>query len=260
LWLFAFFPVLLIAARFFDRFDPARGGRLREANAEPARVEIDADSVQARWHVLTPLPKFAFGWRPLTQLFAELSLMFKRRSLWWYGVVVGFWIAGIAIDTDDAVKWIVPIAWLWGLTTFSEHGARAEIHGTSSLLASAPSPLLRQLPVQWLAATLFALVLVVPVVVKLLVLGALGTAAQIAAGAAFVSALTLALGALSGGSRLFELTFLMLWYAAIQNVPGARFTGNPEVPFAVSQAPSYLLLGTVLFALACLLRAIAMRR
>jgi len=52
----------------------------------------------------------------------------------------------------------------------------------------------------------------------------------------------------------------MLWYAAIQNVPGARFTGNPELPFAVSQAPTYLLLGAVLFALACLLRTITMRR
>ncbi|MEO6065679.1 MAG: hypothetical protein ABIP49_07890, partial [Lysobacterales bacterium] len=127
-------------------------------------------------------------------------------------------------------------------------------------LAGAPTPLLRQLPVQWLAATLFALTLVAPVMSKLLLTGAAGLAAQIAVGAGFVAALTLALGALSGGSRLFELSFLMLCYAAMQDAPPARFTGNPDLAFAVSYAPTYLLLGVVLLAMAWTLRALTMRR
>jgi len=248
LWLLLTVPILLLAALFFDRFDPARGGRRRaEPAASPSQDE--AESAPHTWHTLTPLPAFAASWRPLTQLRAELSLLLRRRPFWWYAVVAGLWIAGVATSAGDAVKWVVPLAWLWGLTAFSEHGARADIHGTRALLASAPAPLLRQLPVQWLAATLLALILVAPVVGKLLLIGGGGTAAQVAIGAAFIAASTLALGAVSGGSRLFELTFLMLWYGAVQDVPGARFSGNPDLAFRASYAPTYLVISAALFAL-----------
>ena len=259
LWLLLTLPILLIAALFFDRFDPARGGKRRPEPASPPSQD-HADFAPRPWHALTPISSFATRWRPLTQLRAELALLLRRRSFWWYAVLVGLWITGIAISANDAVKWVVPIAWLWGLTAFSEHGARADIHGTRALLASAPAPLFRQLPVQWLAATVFALVLVAPVMVKLIVLGSVGTAAQVIVGAAFVAASTLALGAVSGGSRLFELIFLMLWYAAMQDVPGARFSGNPDLAFAASHAPAYLVIAAALFALAWILGAATLRR
>ncbi len=259
LWMFAFVPVLLLAVPFFDRFDPARGAKRREEREVPSTAD-EPESAQSPWHALTPLPNFASGWRPLTLLLAELTLMLKRRPIWWYAVVLGLWVAGVATDPVIAVKWIVPIAWLWGLTTFSEHGARAEIHDTRTLLDSAPSPLLRQLPVQWIAGALAALILVTPLLVKLLVLGETGTAAQVMVGAGFVSALALALGSLSGGPRLFELVFLMLWYVAMQDAPPARFTGNPDVAFAASYAPIYLALAAALFAAAWLLRLGSMRR
>ncbi len=259
LWMFAFIPVLLLAAPFFDRFDPARGGR-RRADAPAVGMAEDADAGAAPWHALTPLPASRVGWRPATQLVAELRLLLKRRPLWWYAIVVGLWIAGFVVDAGDAVKWVVPVAWLWGLTQFSELGARAEIHNTGTLLASAPSPLRRQLPLQWLAGTFFALLLVAPLVAKLLLTGPAGLAVQVVIGAMFVTALTLALGALSGGARLFELTFLMLTYVALQNLAPARFSGNPGMALSESYAPLYLVLAVALVAFALALRALAMRR
>ncbi len=259
LWMLAFIPVLLLAAPFFDRFDPARTGR-RRVDPEVETVAHNADARSSPWHALTPLPIAGAGWRPLTLLLAELRLMLTRRSIWWYGVVVGLWIAGFATDAGIAVKWVVPVAWLWGLTLFSELGARAEIHNTGSLLASALSPLLRQLPLQWLAGTLFALLLVAPVMLKLLLVGAVGLAAQVTVGAAFVAALTLALGALSGGARLFELSFLMLWYVAMQDLAPARFSGNPGLALIDSYAPHYFGLAALLLVCTWVLRALTMRR
>lgn len=255
LWMLASVPVLLLAALFFDRFDPSRVRR----RVEKAPVASNEEATPlTQWHALTPMPVFAGGWRPLTMLRAELSLLLKGRSIWWYGVIAILWIVGAANEPEISLKWVVPLAWLWGITGFSEHGARAEIHGTRSLLASASSPLLRQLPVQWLAGSGFALLLVAPVFLILL-LSNPGTAAQLAVGAGFVSALSLALGALSGGSRLFELVFLSLSYAALQSVPGTRFAGNAELSFLASLAPTYLMIGALLFGGAALTRRLAMR-
>lgn len=255
LWTLACLPILLLAALFFDRFDPSR---VRRRTEKAPAVGSEQPAALTPWHTLTPMPAFAAGWRPLTMLRAELALLLKRRSVWWYGVVAILWIVGAANETEIAMQWLVPLAWLWGITGFSEHGARAEIHGTRALLASASSPLLRQLPVQWLAGSLFALVLVAPVFLILL-LTAPSAAAQLAVGAGFVSALSLALGALSCGSRLFELVFLSLSYLAMQPAPGTRFFGNPELSFSASLAPTYLLIGALLLASAALLRRLSMR-
>jgi len=260
-WSVAFVPLLLLAGVFFDRFDPARGRRAAaQRPAAATGAEATATPEASPWRTLTPLPRTDPGWRPLTQLVAELTLLLWRKPLWWYGIVAGFWIAALVNAPEAGLQWVVPLAWLFGITTFSEHGARADLHGTHSLLASAPSPLARQLPVQWLAGVVFALALIAPVLPKLLLGGMPGALTQVLVGAGFLSALALASGALSRGSRLFELTFLMLWYAAMQNAPGARFMGTATLSFADSYAPTYLGLGVLMLGTAWLLRALELRR
>lgn len=259
-WSLLCLPMLLLAALGFDRFDPARWQRRTEKPAKADRGEDVAASTPSRWHALTPLPAFAGQWRVFAMLRAELALLLKRRAWWWYAVVAGLWIAALGNTPANAVQWVVPLAWLFGITGFSQHGARMEIHGTRALLASAPAPLLRQLPLQWLAGALFALALVAPLLVKLAMTGAPGVAWQIVVGAGFVSALALALGALSGGARLFELVFLMLWYVALQKTPGLGFMGRFDASVAASDAPLYLALCAALLALALGLRGLALRR
>lgn len=50
------------------------------------------------------------------------------------------------------------------------------------------------------------------------------------AGAAFVPALALLLGSLSRSSRLFQLVYLMLWYAVVNGVPAVDFLGAVRGP------------------------------
>jgi hypothetical protein len=259
-WCLVALPLLLLAALSFDRFDPSRWRLRGEKPASTSNADEAATAAPTRWHALTPLPASGSQWRPFAMLRAELTLLLKRRAWWWYAVVVVLWIVGLANAAADAVQWVVPVAWLFGITGFSLHGARAEIHGTRALLASAPAPLLRQLPLQWLAGVVFALVLVAPLLLKLVLIGSPGVVLQIAIGAGFVSAMALALGALSGGARLFELTFLMLWYVAVQKAPHLGFMGRFGTTLGASDAPLYLALGAALLALAWGLRGIALRR
>ncbi|HET7844270.1 MAG TPA: hypothetical protein VFL14_08985, partial [Xanthomonadales bacterium] len=253
-WALACLPFLLAAAFFFDRFDPAR--RVRRIAADPEPVAASEAALPASsWHALTPLAARATRWRPLALVAAEWRLLLKRQRWWWYAGVVGAWIALATTPIANAVAIVVPIAWFWAMTRWSHLGARAPMHDTVRLLASAPAPVLRQLPAQWLAATLMGAVLALPVVVRLVGAGEWGVVAQLLVGSAFVAALALATGAASRGPRLFEMLFLMLFYSSLQKVPGTSFGGSYGTAFAASTAPTYLLLATSLLLVAGVVRS-----
>lgn len=251
-WSFLFVPLLLGAALAFDRFDPARTRRRGEGDAAPKDHGIA--EVPTQWHALTPLASTPSHWRPFSLVVAELKLLLWRQPWWWYAGAAGFWIAGFATPLEGAMSFVVPTAWFWALTRWSEHGARAEVHDTCALLASSASPIARQLPAQWLAAIVMGLLLVAPVLIRLLGAVQPGTIAQTVAGAGFVSALALACGSLSRGPRLFEMVLLLLWYACLQRVPGTAYGGDATLAFMQSSAPTYLMLSAVLLALVVLAR------
>lgn len=250
-WSLMCLPFLLAAAFFFDRFDPAR--RVRRVAAE-AEANGEAATVMSQWHRLTPLAERATRWRPLALVAAEWRLLLKRQRWWWYAGVAAAWIASATAPIEGAVALVVPIAWFWALTRWSHLGARAPMHDTVRLLASAPAPVLRQLPAQWLAATLMGPALVLPLVLRLLADGSVGVVAQMLVGSGFMAALALATGAASRGPRLFEMLFLILFYAAVQKVPGAAFGGSYGLAFAASAAPVYLGLAALLLAIAGVFR------
>ena len=252
-WAFACLPFLLAAAFFFDRFDPARRVRRVAADAVPAEIG-DGAPPTSNWHALTPLARRGAGWRPLALVAAEWRLLLKRQRWWWYAGVAGAWIAAATVPIANAVAIVVPIAWFWALTRWSHLGARAPMHDMVRLLASAPAPVLRQLPTQWLAATLMGPALVLPLVVRLLGEGAWSVVAQMIVGSGFVAALALATGAASRGPRLFEMLFLMLFYASLQKVPGAAFGGVYDLAFTASSAPTYLMIAALLLSFAAALR------
>jgi ABC-type transport system involved in multi-copper enzyme maturation permease subunit len=249
-WAVAGLLPLALAALFFDRFDPARARGATGARAARSDGAEKEQAAAGALRSLTPLPPYRARWRPATLLAAELRLMVWRRRWWWYLPAIGLAIAGASAPLPGAVAWVVPLAWLWAVTTLSEHGARIPVHGTGALLGSAPSPLLRQLPLRWLAGALVLAALASPVLLRLATGGGPGVAAQVLVGAGFVSALALGTAALSGGARLFELLFLMLWYASVQQVPGTGFGGRHGIGFAQSDAPSYLLATFALLLLA----------
>lgn len=258
LWCLSCLPLLGFAWLFFDRFDPARARRA--GGKQDPSTPAETTSIESRWHALTPLPPGSVGWRPLTFLAGELRLLLKRRPWWWYAGAGGFAIAGLVNAPANGLRWVVPLAWLWAITQYSELGARAEIHATRSLLWSAPAPLRRQLPLQWIAGVLAALLLASPVLLRLLIAGDGSGAAQMLVGAGFLSALALASGALSGGSRLFELGFLLFSYGLIENVPHSRYSGTPGLAFFASDAPGYLVATLVLVVAAAVLHGMTRRK
>lgn len=239
-WFALAIGIALIAALFFDRFDPAKG-RMRLPNARKKEVEEELPALPE--HVtLTPLTPLTPGssFRFLGVLAAELRLALKGQPWWWYAAAAGLVIAGLTAPVEGVRQIVLPLAWIWPLLVWSPMGNREARFGTGELLFSAPRPVGRQLPAVWMAGALVAALVGGGVAARYLMAGDFGALAAWAVGALFIPSLALALGVWSGSGKLFEAVYLFLWYIGPMNrTPeldylGATGRGQPLFWLAVT--------------------------
>jgi len=238
--------VLLIffAALFFDRFDPSRS-KPRRINAQRAASKSDlspASTSQALPAVhLTPLNKAANRFSFFNVLMAEIKLLLKGQRWWWYVVMAGIIIACL-VNSSAAVREIVlPIAWIWPILIWSAIGNREIHNNVQQLTFSSASPLLRQLPAQWLAGFIVTLLVSIGAIIRLTVDGDTAGLLALLSGAFFIPSLTLACGVWSGTSKLFEILYMLIWYLGPLNklaeldYIGSHGNGHPEffIPFTI---------------------------
>ncbi len=234
LWFGVAIGLSLIAAFFFRRFDPSP----LKAVAVRAPVGFGQPEATGRSEgenhlepVLQPVPvqlsPLAARYSPrLTALLAaELRVMCKRLRWWWYLIALGLIVAGLLVSADVA-RYLLLATWLWPLPLWSALGTREIRYRSGALVFSAPRLLLRQLPILWLSGCLVAVLTGSGVAVSFVRAGEWTHLLAWGTGAAFIPALALALGVWSSNRKLFEVVYMMLWYAGpVNSVPALDFMG-----------------------------------
>jgi hypothetical protein len=215
----------LLAALFFDRFDASlthprrlrRGKRaVDDATMQPTQTAISTGAMAGAYPQPTPtrLTRLKAAPRRLRfgrLLVAELRLLLNRLPWWWYVMAVGLMGASLFTPLEQARFTILPAALIWPLLVWSALGCRETQHTTRQIVFSAPSPL-AQLPTAWLAGLLLAGLMGGPTLVRLLLAGQTSAALGVLAGLVFIPSLALALGVWTGGSKAFEVVYVVLWY------------------------------------------------
>lgn len=157
---------------------------------------------------------------------AELLVAFKGYPRIWFLGAIGLAIASLAAPLEGVKQGVAPMLAIWPMLLWSALGIREARHGTSDLLFSSPRPLSRQLPATWLSGVAVGLLTGGAYGLRLLLSGDPLGAATWLAGIAFVPALALACGVLTGNARLFEGLYMAFWYvAALNHVPEMDYTG-----------------------------------
>ncbi|HUM07222.1 MAG TPA: hypothetical protein VLT90_17265 [Terriglobales bacterium] len=231
-WISFSLLLVLIAAVFFHRFDPAREWRLRKATAAPSAAEESATTVEhgsraepATIH-LTPMAQARPRYSLAALVMAELRIMLKGKRWWWYAVAGGLSIACLASPLENARGGVLVAAWIWPILVWSSMGARERRNETESLIFSSARALPRQLPAVWIAGVVVALLTGGGVGIRLLLRGDFAGAEAFLAGAFFVPSLALALGVWSGSSKPFEAIYTAWWYVGpAHHTPGIDFMG-----------------------------------
>jgi len=221
IWVAVAALVALLAALFFNRFDPARERRRRtnkneslhetqKIKAEEVPPGVSQPSNSIRLPDLTPAHPVGFTFHRV--LSAELRLMRKGLRWWWYVVAGGLVIAGFLVSTEVARSYLLPAAWLWPILVWSALGAREVQHHTGQLVFSAARPLGRQLPATWLAGVLVTALTGSGVALNFLRAGEVSSLLAWAVAVFFIPALAIAGGIWSGSGKLFQVIYMTLWY------------------------------------------------
>jgi len=243
-YLFAFL-VTLLAVPFFDRFDGA-------ARTKTRRRKKESDAGDRISRLVTGLTSVRLSSRFGRLLIAELRLMLKGLHWAWYLVALGFVIAGFFAPTEAVKQSLLAITWIWPLLVWSKMGMREGYYGTGQLIFTAPGIRMRQILASWGAGVAVALATGIGAGTNLLFAGDTHALAGFFAAVLFIPAFALAMGVLSGGSKLFEAIYIFWWYVGPMNrIPTVDFTGMASDPAATA--------GYVAFAIACVGVAYAAR-
>jgi len=197
----------------------------------------------------------------LTLLDAEIRLVLKGASRWWYLGVVGLWIASAVTPLEAARLHVLPLVWIWPVLQWSALGVREARYGTDQILFSSPHPLRLQVPAAWLGGVALALLTGAVIGARLVIAGDWAAVGAWAIGACFAPALALALGVWSGTSRFFEGLYTALWYMGpLQPVPWIDFMGVSDAAIAVRTPVVFAVVTLVLLAATFLGRRRQLRR
>lgn len=249
-WILAAAGLALLAALFFDRFDPARGWRRRAKKRAVQAVSgngaVVADLPPAIPVHLHPLPPGGRRFSFLNVLRAELRLAFRGQRWWWYAVAAGLTVAGFVAPLESARSFVLPFSWIWPVLLWSALGTRESRHATGELIFSSARSVRRQLPAVWLSGVILAMATGGALAVRFAMAGDWAGVGGWAVGALFIPTLALALGVWSGTGKAFEAIYLLLWYIGPLNrtpeldfmgsVPKAVGSGMPLVFLAVTAA------------------------
>lgn len=253
----------LLAALFFDRFDPSRAKprqtRMRgngslsmsepsdRAHTVPMAASLREDKPASVSHAepavsLTPLDRAANRFSFLIVLIAELKLLVKGQRWWWYVGAAGLIIASLVNPIELTRQYILPLAWIWPVLLLSPLGNREARDNVQQLAFSSAAPLMRQLPAQWIAGFILTIIMGSGAALKFIVNGDSVSLLAFFSGALFINSLALALGVWSGTSKPYEIVYVSLWYLGpLNKVPGLDFIGaqtdgRPEffIPFSIA--------------------------
>lgn len=257
-WLPAALLLLGLASCWFRRFDSTRTSRReRKEGRRPLRVPSPGDlpgsgpGLPAFQTLPAPESRFSL----VLILKSELRLMLLGRPWWWLAVTAGLFVATIFTPLAIAHGILLPVLWFWLIRLYSGIGSRESTYRTFEYLFAAPQPLARQLPAALGAVVLLHLTLALPLLIRNLAAGNLHGIAGIFAGALFLPSLAMALGAWTGGSKLFEVVYTILWYVLLNKGPAADYLGGLEGAASPGQPLIYLSLACL-----CTLLAIQGRR
>ena len=236
-------------AAWFGRFDLARGRpRPRPASGgdvlgndggQPAALLAEtagpvAGQVAARTRpAYRPLPA-RDARSPLASgrlLAGELRILIQGTSRWWWLVAAVLGVAGLLVPAGRAGTYgastalLLAAAWIWPVLIWSRLGAQRRENGLDTLLGAYPGGS-RQLAAEWLAGlALTAATGLGP----LLRMAAASDGPRVAAwvgGALFIPSLALLLGSVSRSHRLFQALYVVLWYAAVNQLAAADYMGT----------------------------------
>jgi hypothetical protein len=250
----------VLPAIWFSRFDPARA-RPRRAGTPAPGGEVQGIPAPATGQAARPTPPPAY--RPLPPggtravlaarrlLAGEARILVHGTPRWWWLAAAVVNVASLAVPASTvrpvgaSTALLLSAAWIWPVLIWSRLGAQRYENGLGTLLGAYPGTY-RQVAAEWAAGLLLTALTGLGTLLRMAASGdGPGVAAWIA-GALFIPALALLLGTASRTHRMFQALYVILWYAAVNQVKAADYMGTVLVNGRPAGPSPLLIAGTAI--------------
>jgi len=233
---------------------------LLELSARANRIRLPKPTKPRKTavHMGSPVytPAKAHSSMLLSAIRAEFVLLTAgQKPFFWLVAPVG-WIACIFTPLDVAQGVLLPLLLLWFVNVFSALGSREHRSHLLPMVISSPGGIVRQTLAAWASGVLLALTAALPLIVRHGIAGNAAGVAACTAGAVFLPALALSLGAFSKTPRVFEVTHIIGTYLILNGVSVMMYMGAPDAASFVFAAV-YATFGIGLGVLTAVKRVIA---
>jgi hypothetical protein len=249
-----------LPAVWFGRFDPARARPHGSQTplpepAAPAAGRLTRGARAPAYKPLSPAKARRSGLAAGRLLAGEVRILGQGTSRWWWLVAAAITAASLAVPASlvkpagATTALLLSAAWIWPVLLWSRLGTQRRENGLDTLLGAYPGAY-RQLAAEWAAGLALTAVTGLG---PLLRIAAAADGPRIAAwiaGALFIPSLALMLGTASRTHRTFQVLYVILWYAAANQVAAADYMGTVLVDGRPAGPPPLLTAGVSLAMLA----------
>lgn len=164
-------------------------------------------------------------------LVGQLRILVQGINRWWWMVIVLINIASLAVPANlvkpqgASTALLLSAAWIWPVLIWSRLGTQRFENGLDTLLGAYPG-VYRQFAAEWTAGVVFTAVTGLGPLLRMAAAAEGSHVASWVAAVLFIPALALMLGVASRTHRMFQAIYVILWYAAVNQVSGADYMGT----------------------------------
>ena len=250
-WLLGAVGVVGLASVFYRRQEGTKSELSRKpATATPIAVETGTSSATGTSVHLRSL-KYPLDFSLQGLVVGELRLAFSSVGRYWYLIALGLLTAEFFAPVDVSRRYLLPVAWLWPLPIWSAMGCRERIFGTEQLVFSTIGMGRRQLSALLIAAVAVAVLTGLGVFVRFSLAGDWGGLLSWVGGVIVIPATAISLGVVSGGRKLFEAVYTLVWYIGpLNGLPHLDFMGVTKTSAQIGVPIYCLILSLLMMSLA----------
>lgn len=222
-WIALTLVLVYAASFFFHRFDFRQASEKKKKRIrEPSPETIAAGTGSIR---STSLPPLVRDYSIVPFLKTELLLLIRKGNRWWWLLTGAVWISLLFVPLGVAHSIVLPVLWFLQVNRWSELATKEQTHRLHYFTYASYKPLQRMLPAQILAGIVLAVGLALPVMLRYSLAVNAYAVLNLLTGSVLIVLLSICLGIVSGGKKLFEILFFVLTYAILNKIPVLDYLG-----------------------------------
>ncbi|WP_410982100.1 hypothetical protein [Bacillus cereus] len=222
-WLEITLLLIFLTSLVFRRFHMSSKGKKKITELGQENKLIAMSEHSNNLFTLTSITRTK-GISMLRLVKAELSIMLKGFTIWWYVIAIGLIAFGLICPVDIARGWL-PIIIIWPIAIWSQMMTRETYYGTDQIIMSSCSPFYKFFAT-WISGIIVGFIISSGVIIQFILIEDISLLLSWLSGIVFIPTLALAFGLWSRTRKLFEVVYMLLWYLGpVNHLPYVDFLG-----------------------------------